>query len=83
MHSSNSLYLSSISCNNHLWEMKIENGTKVLITGGASGIGKLNHGYNSFLAFSHARAIVSSPTWIDLPFKYPPFKFFAWIKKII
>ena len=41
------------------------------------------HGYNSFLAFSHARAIVLSPTWIDLPFKYPPFKFFTWIKKII
>jgi aldehyde dehydrogenase (NAD+) len=41
------------------------------------------HGKISFLAFSHARAIVSSPTWIDLPFRYPPFRFFTWIKKII
>lgn len=41
------------------------------------------HGHNSFLAFSHARAIVSTPTWVDVPFKYPPFKFFKWVKKII
>ncbi len=41
------------------------------------------HGHTSFLAFSHARAIVSSPTWIDVPFKYPPFLFFKWVKKII
>ena len=41
------------------------------------------HGHTSFLAFSHARAIVTSPTWIDVPFKYPPFRFFKWVKKII
>ncbi len=41
------------------------------------------HGHSSFLAFSHARAIVTAPTWIDLPFKYAPFKYFKWVKKII
>ena len=49
---------------------------------GNSGLGNY-HGINSFKAFSHARAIVTSPTWIDLPFKYPPFKFFGLVKKII
>ena len=49
---------------------------------GNSGMGNY-HGIDSFKAFSHTRAIVTSPTWIDLPFKYPPFKFFSLVKKII
>jgi aldehyde dehydrogenase (NAD+) len=49
---------------------------------GNSGMGKY-HGHGSFLAFSNSRAIVNSTTWIDLPVKYPPFKGFKWIKKII
>jgi aldehyde dehydrogenase (NAD+) len=49
---------------------------------GNSGMNKY-HGHESFLAFSNARAIVISPTWIDLPFKYPPFRYFKWIKKIL
>ncbi len=49
---------------------------------GNSGIGKY-HGKNSFLAFSNQRGIVVSSTLIDLPFKYAPFKFFNWIKRII
>ena len=49
---------------------------------GHSGTGSY-HGYQSFLCFSNAKAIVHSPTWIDLPFKYVPFKWFKWIKKII
>ncbi|MCK9411591.1 MAG: aldehyde dehydrogenase [Prolixibacteraceae bacterium] len=49
---------------------------------GNSGMGNY-HGKFSFQAFSHARGIVSSVTWIDLPFKYPPFKFFKWVKKIL
>ncbi len=49
---------------------------------GNSGLGKY-HGKQSFLAFSNARAIVSTPTWIDLPLKYVPFKHFNLIKKII
>lgn len=49
---------------------------------GASGMGGY-HGKESFLVFSNKRALVSTPTWIDLPFKYVPFKFFRWIKKLI
>ena len=49
---------------------------------GNSGLGKY-HGLESFLAFSNKRAIVTTPTWIDLPLKYVPFKYFKWIKKII
>lgn len=49
---------------------------------GNSGMSRY-HGKFSFQAFSHARAIVTSRNWIDLPFRYPPFKFFKWVKKII
>lgn len=49
---------------------------------GNSGLGKY-HGHESFLAFSNLRAIVSSPTWIDLPVKYAPFKGFNWMKRFI
>ncbi len=49
---------------------------------GNSGMGNY-HGKFSFQAFSHARGIVSSVSWIDLPFRYAPFRFFEWIKKII
>ncbi len=49
---------------------------------GNSGIGKY-HGKRSFLAFSNERAIVKTPTWIDLPVKYVPFKYFKWVEKII
>jgi aldehyde dehydrogenase (NAD+) len=49
---------------------------------GNSGLGKY-HGHDSFLSFSNARAVVNTPTWIDLPFKYVPFKYFKWLRKII
>jgi aldehyde dehydrogenase (NAD+) len=49
---------------------------------GNSGLGKY-HGKESFLAFSNKRAIVTTPTWIDLPFKYAPFKYFKLLKKIV
>ena len=48
---------------------------------GNSGMGKY-HGKDSFLAFSNKRAVVTTPTWLDLPLKYVPFKYFKWIKKI-
>ncbi len=48
---------------------------------GQSGMGKY-HGEASFQAFSNAKSILSTPTWIDLPFKYPPFKYFSWIKRL-
>ena len=38
-----------------------------------SGIGRY-HGWYSFEAFSHARPVVKTPTWIDLPLRYPPYK---------
>lgn len=49
---------------------------------GNSGMGSY-HGKESFMAFSNSRAVVSTPTWIDLPFKYVPFKFFGMIKRIM
>ena len=49
---------------------------------GNSGLGNY-HGHQSFLAFSNQRAIVTTPTWIDLPLKYAPYKYFKWVKKII
>jgi len=49
---------------------------------GNSGMGSY-HGHRSFLVFSNEKAYVTSSTIIDLPFKYVPFKFFNWIKKII
>lgn len=49
---------------------------------GNSGLGRY-HGKESFLAFSNRRAVLKSPTWMDLPFQYPPFKYFKWIKKIL
>lgn len=49
---------------------------------GNSGMGKY-HGKDSFLAFSNKRAVVTTPTWLDLPLKYVPFKYFKWIKKIV
>ncbi len=49
---------------------------------GNSGMGNY-HGKDSFLAFSNHRAVVTTPTWIDLPLKYVPFKYFKWIEKII
>lgn len=49
---------------------------------GNSGINNY-HGYASFLVFSNQRGILSSSTWIDIPFKYPPFRYFKWVKKIV
>lgn len=49
---------------------------------GNSGMGKY-HGQESFLAFSNKRALVSTSTFIDIPLKYVPFKYFKLIKKMI
>ncbi len=49
---------------------------------GNSGMGKY-HGKCSFDAFSNVRGVVKTPTWIDLPLKYPPFKYFKFIRRII
>lgn len=49
---------------------------------GNSGMGKF-HGKFSFLAFSNQRSVLSTPTWIDLPFRYVPFKYFKLVKKLL
>jgi len=49
---------------------------------GHSGMGSYR-GYEGFRCFSNPKAILESPTWIDLPLKYPPFKWFRWIRKIV
>ncbi|MEN1785454.1 MAG: aldehyde dehydrogenase [Bacteroidota bacterium] len=47
---------------------------------GASGIGAY-HGKHSFVLFSHQKAIVKKPAWIDPPLRYPPYKLpEKWIK---
>jgi len=42
---------------------------------GNSGMGHY-HNKLSFDAFTHERSIIVNPTWIDLPFRYMPYKFF-------
>lgn len=49
---------------------------------GYSGTGRY-HGKESFLAFSNRRALLKTPTWIDPPFQYPPFKMFHRVKKFL
>ncbi len=41
------------------------------------------HGVESFRAFSHRRSVVLSPTWLDLPFRYMPYRMFNLVKKIL
>ena len=40
---------------------------------GASGMGAY-HGEAGFQTFSHQRAVLSRPFWLDLPFRYPPYR---------
>ena len=49
---------------------------------GNSGMGSY-HSERSFLAFSHERSVVETPTWIDLKFRYMPYKLFGIIKKML
>ena len=49
---------------------------------GNSGMGTY-HGKDSFLAFSHRRSVISTPTWVDMPFRYMPYKLFKLIKKMV
>ena len=41
------------------------------------------HGKESFKVFSHYRAVVTTTTRLDLPFRYMPYKFFKWVKKLL
>ncbi len=49
---------------------------------GNSGMARY-HDRDSFEAFSHTRSIISTGTWIDLPFRYMPYKMFGLVKKIL
>ncbi|MBT7993976.1 MAG: aldehyde dehydrogenase, partial [Bacteroidetes bacterium] len=52
--------------------------------GGVGNSGKgVYHGYNSFLAFSNSQGVMKSLNLLDLPFRYPPFKWFKLVKKVI
>ena len=41
------------------------------------------HGRESFRVFSHQRAVVTTPTWLDLPFRYMPYRFFGMVKRML
>jgi aldehyde dehydrogenase (NAD+) len=47
---------------------------------GSSGIGTY-HGRSGFEAFSHLKSIVKSPTWLDVPLWYAPYK--KWYSKVL
>ena len=49
---------------------------------GNSGMGSY-HSERSFLAFSHERSVLATPTWIDLKFRYMPYKLFGLVKKML
>lgn len=49
---------------------------------GNSGMGHY-HGKLSFEAFSHLRSVVTTPTWLDLPFRYMPYRMFGIVKKLL
>lgn len=49
---------------------------------GNSGMGRY-HGRDSLYAFSHRRAVLRTPTWIDLPFRYMPYRWFGIAKRLL
>ena len=49
---------------------------------GNSGMGTY-HGKESFMTFSHRRSVVSTPTFVDMPFRYMPYKLFKLVKKLV
>ena len=62
--------------------MHIVNGNMPFGGIGNSGMGSY-HGKESFMTFSHRRSVVSTPTFVDMPFRYMPYKLFALIKKLV
>lgn len=41
------------------------------------------HGKRSFDVFTHYKAVVKTPTWLDLPFRYMPYKLFSLTKRLL
>lgn len=62
--------------------MHIANGRLPFGGVGNSGMGSY-HNRRSFECFSHSRAVLVTPTWIDLPFRYMPYKLFSLLKRFI
>ena len=62
--------------------MHIANGRLPFGGVGNSGMGSY-HNRRSFECFSHSRSVLVTPAWIDLPFRYMPYRLFSLIKKII
>ena len=49
---------------------------------GNSGMGRY-HGRDSLYAFSHRRSVLETSTKIDLPFRYMPYRWFRYIKRLL
>ncbi|MEQ8524088.1 aldehyde dehydrogenase [Gracilimonas sp.] len=50
---------------------------------GSSGMGAY-HGKQSFDTFSHTKSIMKKPFWLDIPFRYAPYKGkLKWIKRVL
>lgn len=49
---------------------------------GNSGMGRY-HRKESFEAFTHRRSVLVTPTWIDVPFRYMPYKLFKYVKNLV
>lgn len=62
--------------------MHIANGNLPFGGVGNSGMGRYHHRY-SFECFSHTRSVVVSPVWTDMPFRYMPYRFFEFVKKLL
>lgn len=62
--------------------MHIVNGNMPFGGVGNSGMGSY-HGKDSFMAFSHRRSVVTTPTCVDMPFRYMPYRLFQLIKRLV
>ncbi|MBQ3248755.1 MAG: aldehyde dehydrogenase [Alistipes sp.] len=49
---------------------------------GNSGMGRY-HGRDSLYSFSHRRSVLTAATWIDMPFRYMPYKLFRYVKRLL
>lgn len=49
---------------------------------GNSGMGRY-HRRETFEAFTHRRSVLATPTWIDVPFRYMPYKLFKFIRHLV
>lgn len=49
---------------------------------GMSGMGSYHHKH-TFDVFTHYRSVISTPTWIDLPFRYMPYMWFNAVKRLL